>query len=124
MNQTLIQRYQPGGDIYASLLASYGVTVANNVAAAARTGDATRVNAVMPGISSGIVATPLNDSTASIFWDQITTDPLAAPLESANNQIGKAVLNFLKNPWVLAAGVAILFFAFGGAGWIRKKLAK
>jgi hypothetical protein len=121
MTPSTIARYQIGGDIYASLQTQYGTPAADAIAAAARTGDETNVNAAMVAAKYG---SPLNDSTWNIFADQIITDPLAAPLESANSQIGKAVLNFLKNPWVLAAVAVGLFFFFGGANLIRKQLAK
>lgn len=59
------------------------------------------------------------------FVRQITTDPLAAPLESANNVIGNSVLSFLKNPWVV---VAVAVFVWGWLGWpglnsLKRKLA-
>lgn len=34
---------------------------------------------------------PLNESTTSIFVDQITSDPLSAPLETLNNVIDKVI---------------------------------
>lgn len=52
---------------------------------------------------------PLQDNTAAIFAEQIITDPLAAPLESANN-LAKKLLN---SPAVLlTAGVVILALLF------------
>ena len=121
MNQTLIQRYQAGGDIYAQLAAQYGIPGADAVAAAALTGDETQVNAALTGVKNG---QPLNTSTWSIFGNQLATDPLAAPLASANNILGNSFLSFLKNPMVLLAVAGVAFFALGGAGWIRKHLDK
>jgi hypothetical protein len=118
MSPDTIKRYQPGGDIYNTLLNKYGKSIADNVAAAAATGDETAVNAAIPGAYSGVVATPLDTSTASIFTDQILTDPLAAPAEALNNQIGNALKNLFVNPFVLLAAVGI-----GIAAWmyLRKK---
>lgn len=114
------QRYQPGGDIYAKLLLQYGRDAANKMAAAAASPDPYDENEVMAEIRNG---PRLNDSTASLFFERVTTDPLAAPLESANNHIGNAVLGVLKNPWVLFAIVVFAFYQLGGFNWLRKQLA-
>lgn len=123
MDAQTIARYQPpAGDIYQRLVVNYGANNAANIAAAARTGDTNgEVNAAIVNAKYGA---PLNESTTSIFLDQITTDPLAAPLAGANQVIGNSVLSFLRNPWVLVAAVAILFFYLGGGDWLRRQLAK
>ena len=41
------------------------------------------------GAQAGLGNEPLNDSTGSIFVDQIVNDPLAAPMESFNRQVEK-----------------------------------
>jgi hypothetical protein len=82
MDATLIARYSPSGDIYASLAAKYGPAAANSIYAAAQTGDRTKVTDAIDLAANGA---PLNDSTTSIFMDQMETNPLAAPLESASN---------------------------------------
>jgi len=119
MNQSLINRYQPGGDIYGSLQAQYGTAGADSVAQAALTGDETQVNAALVAVKFG---GPLNTSTLSLFGQQLATNPLGAPIESLNNQIGKVIGDLFKNPLVLVALAAGLFFFFGGANLIRSKM--
>jgi hypothetical protein len=103
MPPDLIQRWQPGGDIYAQVVAAYGVDAANACAAAATTGDRTQVTAALESIKYG---QPLQDSTAALFLDQITSDPLAAPLASADGLIRKTLLAFAASPFVAIAAVA------------------
>lgn len=122
MTPDTIQRYQPGGDIYANLESKYGRNGALLVAQAALTGDKFAVNDALSRVKFG---ERLDDSTASLFWKQITTDPLAAPLESANAAIGtigkSAIFGVLKNPWVLLAIGVLIFYAVGGFTWAGKK---
>lgn len=122
MNQSLIQRYQVGGDIYQRLAQQFGTPGADAIAAAAATGDETAVNDALVQVKYG---NPLDTSTADIFTNQMLTDPLAAPLEGVNTAIGNSVLTFLKNPWVLFAVCAGLFFFFGGGelirGWFKRR---
>ncbi len=58
----------------------------------------------------------LDDSTGSIFWQQVTTDPFAAPLESANaglgTVLGSAIKGLFANPWVLIVVVAAVGIYF------------
>jgi hypothetical protein len=126
MDQATIQRYQPGGDIYAALLAQHGQTAADACAAAALTGDETQINAVLAlysGTSTPDAAVPMgNTSTLDIFANQIATDPLAAPLDDANKVINNSILSFLKNPTVLFVVAVVLFFVFGGGDYIRRKM--
>lgn len=119
MTPELIARYQPGGDIYATLQTQYGPTAAASIAAAAQTGDETQINAA---ISQAKFGSPLDTSTASIFANQIITDPFAAPAASFNDQIKKLFANLFGNPFLLIAVVAVVFFAFGGANRLRKKI--
>lgn len=108
-----VDRYAPGGDIYAQLAAQYGPDAAQRVYSAAQTGDRSRVSEQLaaergkPG--------NLDESTWSNFVGQITTDPLAAPLESVNNQLQNALASFWRQPYVvglviLAAVGAFLYF--------------
>jgi hypothetical protein len=124
MDQTLINRYQPGGDIYATLVSRYGTAGADTIAAAAATGDNTQLNYALANAQTGMTGGALNDSTASILAGQLATDPLAAPLGGLNNALNNSILSFLKNPTVLLALAVVLFFAFGGATWIRNRMAK
>jgi hypothetical protein len=119
MTPDLIQRYQPGGDIYASLLADYGRNGALLVSQAALSGDSRRVTEAIAQVRNGA---RLTESAAALFVKQITTDPLGAPLDAANRQLsalaGNTALAFLRNPMVLLVlavigfGVWINFFGF------------
>jgi|SRR5438876_5644881 len=122
MTNELIQRYQPGGDIYAQLETQYGRTGALLVAQAALTGDRTAITEALVRLKYG---EPLDESTARIFWSQITTDPFDAPLTSLNKGLGtvfkSAGLGIFRNPWVLLALAAVVFFAIGGHRWLFAK---
>ena len=121
MTLDTVDRYLPGGDIFAQLEAQYGFDAAYSIAEAASTADPTAVNAALVKVKFG---NNLPTDTFNIFLDQITTDPLAAPLGALDGQLSKAVMNLLKNPFVLGALALGLFFAFGGADVIRRKLSK
>ena len=59
--------------------------------------------------------TPLDTSTWSIFAGQIVNDPLAAPTDSLNNQLGNAFKNIFGKPWlaltvVIVACAGFLYF--------------
>ena len=118
-----IASYQPGGTAYANAVIMYGQAAANTLASAAATGDQTQLTNAIESIR-GNGAAPLNTSTLSIFGNQLATDPLAAPLASANNALGNTFFSFLKNPWVLVAVGVIVFGAMGGFGWIGRKVFK
>jgi hypothetical protein len=117
-------RYAPGGDIYQDLADKYGEAGANqayNASLMTDGGAALRfvlsdLAARSEGRKGGYGDKPLADSTAGQFFDQITTDPLAAPLDAANRQIGKAVWNVIKNPFVLLVVVVIAW----QLGWFKK----
>src|SRR5476651_1877692 len=66
MNQTLINRYQNGGDIYARIQGTWGQAAADALAAAAQTGDATHIQSVFAQFTTTVPA-PLDTSTADIF---------------------------------------------------------
>ncbi len=123
MDQATIARYQPGGDIYPQLERQYGRHSALLIAQAAQTGDRDAVNEAFGRVRHG---ERLDESTARIFWHQITTDPFDAPLASLNRGLGttfkSAILGVLKNPWVLLAVAGLVFYAIGGFGWLGRKL--
>ena len=120
MDQALIARYQSGGDIYASLQTTYGTTAADTIATAALSGDETQINAALVQVKFGA---PLETSTSTILADQLLTDPLAAPLESAEKVASNSIVDFLKSPAVmLILGIA-LFLYLGGIGYLTRKLA-
>lgn len=129
--------YLIGGSYYNSLLEQYGAANADYVASVAQSGDETAVRNALSAVrvayrNSGNAAqvdSALNandTSTLGNFWTQITTDPLAAPLDSLNNQLTKAVGNVFKNPMVLllviVAGIGLLGY-FGGWKKLVGKLA-
>ena len=124
MDSNTISRYQNGGDIYNTLASSYGTIAADLVAAAAATGSDASVQSVLENVrtNAGYVTGQKSTSTLGIFADQILTDPLAAPLKSANNALGNSFLSVLKSPWVMLAGVILLFSVMGGWGWLGKKV--
>ena len=101
--------YLPGTPAYNAVLNSQGKAAADAQLQAA--------------IDAERNQTPLNDSTWSIFGNQLATDPLGAPIESLNGQIGKVLGDLFKNPLVLGAIALGLFFFFGGAdvvrGWLK-----
>lgn len=121
-------RYQPGGDIYNKISAGYGGTAANKVAAAAASGTPGAIAEAIGEVRNGPV---LDQSTVSIFLDQIETDPFAAPLDSANKGLGNvitsAIKGLFKNPWVLlvvvVAGIGV-FYYYGGGKIVKKILGK
>jgi hypothetical protein len=108
-----VERYAPGGDIYGSVSAEYGPDAAQRVYAAARTGDRYKVTQALSNLRFGAER---DDSVLSNFISQVTTDPFAAPLETANRAIGtiagSAIFGLFKNPWVLLAGAGAVYYFF------------
>lgn len=135
LDATTIARYQPGGDLYAQLVTQYGQTNADAIAAAAATGDETEVNTAFGNATLGPNNTG-STSTVVNLYDQLTTNPLAAPIADANTLItnsassvnsllGNSITSILTNPAILISLALALFFFFGGAslirGWIASK---
>lgn len=122
-----LTRYYTFGDLWQQVFAQYGYAAAERVAAAAETGSLTAVNATLSDIRRGVTPASYpgadDTSTAGLFWQQITTDPFAAPLDSANNQIGNVFKNIFRNPFVLLALVGVVFYLVGGFDWIKRKVA-
>jgi len=58
--------------------------------------------------NTGAIQPPLNTSTASIFWEQLTTDPLAAPLESANNAFNEIINSSVAPKIGLLVGAVVV----------------
>jgi len=117
MDTSTIQRYQPGGDIYAKLVSQYGATQANAIAQAALTGDRTQITTA---IASADYGAPLNTSTFDAFVTQLETDPLGAPMESLNNQLTSVIKDLFKNPMVLLTlGLVLFFTLFNGVAILR-----
>lgn len=120
MTQTTINRYQSGGDIYSQLQSLYGTAAADKAAAAALTGDNTKLNEALTEIKYG--GQPLNTSTLSLFANQLGTNPLQAPLSGLNSQIGPSVKDFVSNPWVWGSALVFLFVWMGGLALLRGAL--
>lgn len=122
MTPDTLARYAPGGDIYADLQSQYSTDAANQVYAAAQTGDNNgEVAAALAQIRYGA---PLDTSTADAFITQVTTNPLGATTSWLNTLFGNTFLSFLKSPWVLLTGGLILFFALGGWAVLKAQLGK
>lgn len=119
MTQTLITRYQPGGDIYAKLVSQYGTGGADQVAAAALTGDRLLVT---NAIAQAEYGAKLTDSTLAIFGNQIATDPLAAPLASAEKISANTFMALFKSPAVIVVLVIVGFSLMGGWQWLGRTL--
>lgn len=111
LSDSTIQRYQPGGDIYVTLVGEYGASSADAIAQAALSGDSILVANAINMAKNGA---PLDTSTLGIFADQIATDPLGAPLASLNNQFANSFSDLLKNPFVLLFTALVLLFLLRG----------
>ena len=122
MDQATIDRYQPGGDIYNTILTQYGVDSAHAIANAALTGDRGQVSDALATARNDGPA--LDDSTANIFLDQIETNPLGAPIEAANAGLKNTLISLIKNPLVIGAIAVGAFFALGGADVLRRYIKK
>jgi hypothetical protein len=120
MDQATIQRYQSGGDIYASLLKSYGQATADACAQAALSGDRTQITAAL---SNGMFGAPLDTSTLDAFTTQLETNPFGAPIDDFNSLLGKTFADVLKNPAVLILAIIVGVLAVVLLiQWIRKSL--
>jgi hypothetical protein len=129
MITTTPARYSPGGDIYQSLTEQYGIDAANRAYSASHRDDGgtalrfalSDIHASKEGRTGGYGDAELNTSTGGIFFDQITTDPLGAPLEGLNNQLGKVIWNVVKNPWVLVTVALLIAWKLGLFNKLLKK---
>lgn len=84
MDQSLVRRYQPGGDLYTTLATTQGTAAANSVASAAATGQRESVTNAMANIRN--TQATGSTSTFTNFMQQITSDPLQAPIAAAMGQ--------------------------------------
>lgn len=116
--------YQPGGTAFNQLWGQYGQDVAYAAANAAYEGDRIALSNIIANARDFKSANPGGTSTLGNLWTQVTTNPLAAPLDGANNVIKNSFLSLLTNPWVLVTLAALVFFVvFDGLSILRKKLA-
>lgn len=120
MNAATIARYQVGGDIYNTLLSTYGANAASSVANAALTGDRAQLASALALVNGD--GPVLNDSTGSILANQLETSFTAAPFAMANTAIGNAIAELFKNPWIIAAIGGGLFLFLGGGKVIRRHI--
>jgi hypothetical protein len=121
LDQGTIDRYQPGGDLYASIQSQYGNDAANAAASAAATGSNDTLNLTLSNIRRGTytVGSPNGGtSTWGNFFSQLYNDPLGAPLQQAGvvasntasdvNSTLKGVLGSLfSNPLTLLLTLAV-----------------
>lgn len=122
------ESYQPGGTAYNNAWNTFGQAVADKLAAAAYDEDWALVGDIIDKAraAQGYTAAPTGGSTSTLgnLYTQLTTNPLSAPLDGANNIIQNSFLSLLKNPWVLVTIAALVFFfLFDGMTILRKKLA-
>jgi hypothetical protein len=109
-----MNRYAPGGDLYEALAEKYGRVAADRVWQASESGDSGAIAEAIAQAQNYYA--PRDTSTGSIFVEQVTTDPFAAPLGSLNTGLGtvlgSALKGLFKNPWVLLAVVVVLALYF------------
>lgn len=115
LSQETIARYNPpNGDLFQSYETLYGNNGALLISQAAQSGDQTLITDAIVRVKYG---ERLDTSTFNLLWNQLTTDPLAAPLETFGNAVGQ-VFN--------SAGVKQLLY-LGGAlfgVWVIYKIYK
>jgi hypothetical protein len=128
--------YAPGGANYLSLLEQFGARAAQAVYAASLTDDVTELNRALSqartaqrqdvsyDAAADLLPKPGSDSTWGNFWDQITTDPLRAPLDGLNGVLQRTFAGIVSNPFVtllVVGGIVAAVFYFGGLSSIKRK---
>lgn len=113
--------YAPGTDRYNRLAEQYGKAGADYVYSQVLTG---REDSLPDALGQLKYGADRNESATGLFFQQITTDPFAAPLESANNHLGNIVANVFRNPWVLIAVALLIFHLFGGFDYVKRRIAR
>ncbi len=78
--------YQEGGSAFAFFERTYNTNAAKIIAQAAATGDREVLTDAIAQVKYG---TPLNDSTAELFVNQILDDPLDAPLDALDYGVNR-----------------------------------
>jgi hypothetical protein len=118
--------YETGSYGYWEVADRYGEAAADAVAEAAARGDTAAVNNALSNARRGTTNADYAGSTSTLgnLWTQLTTDPLAAPLDAANTQISRAIGNVFKNPFVLLTVLAVIFFALGGWQLLERQMAR
>ncbi len=115
MPSDTLNRYAPGGDIFADIEARYGRAAAEQVATAAESGESGAVAEALAQIRFGAER---SESTLGEFGRLIATDPFGAPLASLNTGLGNVFGSFIRgvvtNPWVLAAVALAVYLWWKG----------
>jgi hypothetical protein len=118
-------RYDTGGSIYVEVAEKYGEPAAERVRRAAASGEPGAIATTLGEIRRGPM---LSESTTGIFVGQIVNDPFAAPLDSANRQLGRLALNLFKNPLatlalVIVVGVIAYVYVPGARSFFARLLS-
>lgn len=128
------EKYQRGGEYYNKLAQQFSIAAAEQIAAAARTGDQPTLNDALAVARND--GTRRDDSFYSALADQLYNEPLGAPLEQAGKVLsntGKALGDSAKRVVETATGnwglwivglvvIGAAFFYFGGGEVVRRRL--
>lgn len=131
------ERYQRGGDIYDDLAGQYNYAVADRAASLAAADKQDELQRYLSDLRTAArtdrtVEDVQNDfdsrhtTTLGQFADQIVNDPLAAPLDSLNDQLQKVAKNIVGNPFVLLLVIGLVLFGLGqlgGVSGLKRRLA-
>lgn len=121
--------YAPGNAGYEAVANQYGWAAANDVYAAAMSGDEATVNATLSDIRrnttnadyawggaaseyGGFSDNLGSDSTWGNFGNQMATNPLSAPFDWLNGVLKNSLLSYLSNPMVLIVSVVVVWAVF------------
>jgi hypothetical protein len=134
MDQYTINRYQPGGDLYAAEQAKYGTSVAGQIANAALANDELTITSIAEGLKYGA-----NKDTSALdaLGSQLYNNPLGAPLEQAGKVAGNTFTSLgdaAKNAassivgnwgmWLVVGVIALAGFLYlGGAAVARRRIS-
>jgi hypothetical protein len=109
------ERYARGGDIHLMIATNYGNDAAERASRAAFANDGgASLRALLSDLKRGNTSGDFNTTgTLGNFWTQLTTDPFAAPLESANRHLGNVISGLFRNPLVLLLIVGVVAWKLG-----------
>lgn len=123
LTQSQIDNWKPGGSTYQNAVSRFGQAVADAASNAAQQPGALESD-VSSAIANATYGQPLTTSTTGIFLNQMTTDPLAAPLQTLNTAAGNSFMALFKSPWVLGTLAIVLFVWMGGLKLLKGSLKK
>jgi len=129
-----VQRYSPGGDVFAEVDRKFGKGAASRLYSLALQEDhrpflnylSELYDTNDSGRGVGNV-NQLNESTASLLGTQVYNDPLGATFEQAGNVVKNSVKAAAGNwgIWIVALLIGgALFFYFGGAAVVRAAIKR